>query len=62
MTTFASALQDGGYATDPNYAQKIVAVADDVRALINNTSSSDKPLKFAALSPTNGGTGGLRRF
>lgn len=33
VTTFASALQEGGYATDPNYAQKIVAVADEVRAL-----------------------------
>ena len=60
VTTFASALQDGGYATDPNYAQKIVAVADEVRALANN--SSDDPLKFASVSPTNGGRGGLRRF
>lgn len=33
VTTFAAALQEGGYATDPNYAQKIVAVADEVRAL-----------------------------
>lgn len=33
VAAFASALQDGGYATDPNYAQKIVAVADEVRAL-----------------------------
>jgi flagellar protein FlgJ len=33
VTTFASALQEGGYATDPNYAQKIVAVADEVRTL-----------------------------
>ena len=24
---FASALQQGGYATDPNYARKIVAIA-----------------------------------
>lgn len=71
VTTFAAALQDGGYATDPNYAQKIVAVADEVRALSvagpvrasnNNPSSSDDSLKFASLSPTNGGSGGLRRF
>jgi len=61
VTTFASALQDGGYATDPNYAQKIVAVADQVRALTNNPSS-DNSLKFASVSPTNGGSGGLRRF
>lgn len=61
VTTFASALQEGGYATDPNYAQKIVAVADEVRALTNNPSSDDS-LKFASLSPTTGGRGGLRRF
>jgi peptidoglycan hydrolase FlgJ len=59
VTTFASALQEGGYATDPNYAQKIVAVADEVRAL---THSSDASLKFASAAPTNGGSGGLRRF
>jgi flagellar protein FlgJ len=34
VATFASALQEGGYATDPNYAQKVVAVADEVRALM----------------------------
>ncbi|HWK51753.1 MAG TPA: flagellar assembly peptidoglycan hydrolase FlgJ [Steroidobacter sp.] len=62
VATFASALQEGGYATDPNYAQKIVAVADEVRALTNNPASSDESLKFASLSPTNGGSGGLRRF
>lgn len=61
VTTFASALQEGGYATDPNYAQKIVGIADEVRALTSN-SSSDNSLKFASVSPTNGGSGGLRRF
>lgn len=60
VAAFATALQDGGYATDPNYARKIVAVADEVRALTN--TSSDDSLKFAALSPTNGGSGGLRRL
>jgi peptidoglycan hydrolase FlgJ len=65
VTTFASALQEGGYATDPNYARKIVAVADEVRALTSNSSDpsvSDQSLKFASLSPTTGGRGGLRRF
>lgn len=33
VAAFASALQDGGYATDPDYARKIVAVAREVRAL-----------------------------
>lgn len=61
VASFASALQDGGYATDPNYAQKIVAVAGEVRALSNEPTSADS-LKFAALSPTTGGSGGLRRF
>jgi flagellar protein FlgJ len=36
VATFASALQQGGYATDPNYARKVVAVADEVRALMVN--------------------------
>jgi len=30
---FASALQQGGYATDPNYARKLVAVANELRSL-----------------------------
>jgi peptidoglycan hydrolase FlgJ len=57
VATFASALQDGGYATDPNYAQKVVAVADQVRSL-----TSDDAFKFAAAGPMTGGRGGLRRF
>ncbi|MBM0108309.1 flagellar assembly peptidoglycan hydrolase FlgJ [Steroidobacter sp. S1-65] len=61
VASFASALQAGGYATDPNYAQKIVAVADEVRALTNNVSSEHN-LKFATLAPTNGVSGGLRRL
>lgn len=32
---FASALQRGGYATDPAYAQKIVAVANELRQTVN---------------------------
>lgn len=33
VAAFASALQQGGYATDPNYARKLVAVADELRTL-----------------------------
>ncbi len=33
VAAFASALQEGGYATDPNYARKLVAVADEMRKL-----------------------------
>ncbi len=45
VEAFASALQQGGYATDPQYAQKIAAVASEVRA------RSDA-LKFAAAGPS----------
>jgi flagellar protein FlgJ len=45
VAAFAAALQQGGYATDPNYAQKIAAVADEVRA------RSDA-LKFAGGMPS----------
>ncbi|HEY7641658.1 MAG TPA: flagellar assembly peptidoglycan hydrolase FlgJ [Steroidobacteraceae bacterium] len=45
VEAFAAALQQGGYATDPNYAQKIAAVADEVRA------RSDA-LKFADAMPS----------
>lgn len=33
VAAFASALQQGGYATDPNYARKLVAVANELRGL-----------------------------
>jgi flagellar rod assembly protein/muramidase FlgJ len=49
VEAFASALQQGGYATDPQYAQKITAVADEVRA------RSDA-LKFAAAMPSTTGS------
>jgi flagellar protein FlgJ len=45
VEAFAAALQQGGYATDPNYAQKIAAVASEVR------TRSDA-LKFAAAGPS----------
>ena len=45
VEAFATALQQGGYATDPHYAQKIAAVADEVRARTD-------ALKFAATAPS----------
>jgi flagellar protein FlgJ len=45
VEAFATALQQGGYATDPNYANKIAAVASEVR------ERSDA-LKFAASAPS----------
>ena len=38
---FASALQSGGYATDPNYARKIVAVAHELQRVSKPTLSTD---------------------
>ena len=62
VAAFASALQQGGYATDPNYAQKVVAIAAEVRSLTAGTASEG--LKTAAALPLHGGGGqiGLRRF
>ncbi len=40
VATFASALQEGGYATDPNYARKIVAVAREVREVAGEMTSN----------------------
>jgi flagellar protein FlgJ len=45
VEAFAAALQQGGYATDPNYAQKISALASEVRARTD-------ALKFAAAGPS----------
>jgi peptidoglycan hydrolase FlgJ len=36
VAAFASALQRGGYATDPNYARKLVAVANELRNITAN--------------------------
>ena len=54
---FGSALQQGGYATDPAYASKLTAVAGTLtRALTERASAS---LKFAARLPTTDGSGPL---
>jgi flagellar protein FlgJ len=39
VAAFASALQKGGYATDPNYARKLVAVANELRSLTGTTAT-----------------------
>ena len=51
LAGFAAALQEGGYATDPDYAQKIAAVAREVRDI------SASQLKIADAAPiyTSGG-------
>jgi peptidoglycan hydrolase FlgJ len=44
VASFAAALQQGGYATDPQYAQKIVGIAQEVRSLLRDPDlKSDAP-------------------
>lgn len=50
VAAFAAALQDGGYATDPEYARKIVRVAHEVRALVASDefkSRADAPIAIS---------------
>ena len=59
VQAFGSALQQGGYATDPAYAGKLTAVAGTLtRALTQGLAGS---LKFAANPPTTSGSGTLQR-
>ncbi len=53
VQAFASALQRGGYATDPEYAQKVSAVASDV------ASASGESLKLASAGPITAGADSL---
>ena len=46
VNAFDAALQRGGYATDPNYARKLTAVADTVSRVLGA-----EPLKLAAATP-----------
>ena len=48
---FAHALQQGGYATDPDYASKVTAVARQVTALLTEPGASETPVKFADARP-----------
>ncbi|MGH8211212.1 MAG: flagellar assembly peptidoglycan hydrolase FlgJ [Steroidobacteraceae bacterium] len=51
---FASALQRGGYATDPDYANKIAAIA----AVVGTRAATlEQPLKSASALPINPNTG-----
>ena len=53
VNAFASGLARGGYATDPNYVQKLQATAAAVKAM-RNAQSTDS-LKLLAGLPTTGG-------
>ncbi len=55
VQAFATALQRGGYATDPDYANKIAAVANTVAHKVNGVSN----LKLADSLPIPASTGAL---
>jgi len=52
VKAFATALQQGGYATDPNYARKVSSLADSLA----NALAHSPALKSAMAEPINGGT------
>ena len=59
VASFATALQQGGYATDPDYAHKVTAVAGQVIAALGQgaTSADSTALKFADSRPIPTATG-----
>lgn len=59
VTAFATALQKGGYATDPNYAAKLTRVAQQVAALAGGAVAGATPVKFAEARPITDGTTAL---
>jgi len=54
--SFATALQQGGYATDPEYAQKVTRLAREVADLV---PPGARPVKFAGALPITPGTAAL---
>ncbi|HEX3845011.1 MAG TPA: flagellar assembly peptidoglycan hydrolase FlgJ [Steroidobacteraceae bacterium] len=67
VQAFGSALQQGGYATDPAYASKLTAVAGTLAHALTQAvaatagSVPSGSLKFAADLPTTDGSGTLQR-
>jgi peptidoglycan hydrolase FlgJ len=62
VQAFATGLQRGGYATDPDYANKIAAFTAAVAHKVNDvvaSSSSVSDLKLAAAVPISANTGAL---
>jgi flagellar protein FlgJ len=43
IASFAAALQEGGYATDPQYARKVIAVAEQLRSLVKPDAVKSTP-------------------
>ena len=56
---FARALQKGGYATDPDYASKVTAVAQQVTALRAGDAGQVQKVKFSDPRPITVGTTAL---
>jgi peptidoglycan hydrolase FlgJ len=52
VQAFATALQRGGYATDPDYARKVTAVAHEVSGMLG---LARQPLKLASAGPISTG-------
>ena len=57
VATFATALQQGGYATDPDYARKIVAIANEIRGAGASAAARPMSLKIASTTPLSSGGG-----
>jgi flagellar protein FlgJ len=59
VQAFATGLQRGGYATDPDYASKIATVATAVAHKVSTASASVSDLKLASTLPITASTGAL---
>ena len=59
VQAFASALQQGGYATDPDYVRKVTSVASQVAAAVFGGAPRSVPLKFASALPISARSGAL---
>ena len=62
VQAFASGLQRGGYATDPDYANKIAAVASTVAHKVNDARAASQgvnDLKLSSALPITASTGAL---
>jgi flagellar protein FlgJ len=59
VQAFATGLQRGGYATDPDYASKIATVATAVAHKVRTANASVSDLKLASTLPITASTGAL---
>jgi peptidoglycan hydrolase FlgJ len=59
VQAFATGLQRGGYATDPDYANKIASVANAVAHKVSAAGTSVSDLKLSSALPISASTGAL---